>query len=271
MSEEAAVAETVEETLENDAPAVDESTADQQQEPVEQAEPEAKPEKTFTQEELDRIVQKRLAKESRKAARIAEIEAENRFLREQAEAAKRAQQAPQQEGKPNPEQYEDYESYLDALSDWKVDQKLRAHTEQAQVERQQYEQQRQAQDFEGRKEAKMSEGIEKYDDFVDVVIENPTLRITPVMAEAIVESDIGHDVAYYLGTHPDEAARIAALSPVAQIREVARLEGKVTAPPEPTKAPPPITPSGSRASVDKDPDKMSTDEWLAWRRKQLKR
>ena len=44
---------------------------------------ESKPVKTFTQEELDSIVAKRLAKEQRKLTRQAELEVENRLLREQ--------------------------------------------------------------------------------------------------------------------------------------------------------------------------------------------
>jgi hypothetical protein len=38
-----------------------------------------------------------------------------------------------------------------------------------------------------------------------------------------------------------------------------------------SKAPEPAKTVGNRASAKVDPDKMSTDEWLAWRREQIKR
>jgi hypothetical protein len=68
----------------------------------------------------------------------------------------------------------------------------------------------------------------RYSDFHDVATRSD-LPITPVMAEAIADSDIGPDVAYYLGKNPAEAARIAALSPAKQAREIGRLEARVDA------------------------------------------
>jgi hypothetical protein len=248
------------------APVVDEaapvvwSTAELQQEPVEQVQPEAKSERMFTQAELDEKIQKRLAKESRKAARIAEIETENRFLRQQAEERKQPQEQPQ--GKPTVERYETYEDYLDALSDWKVDQKLAGLKQDTSAQ----QQQREAAEFTQRRDAKLAEGAEKYDDF-DEVVRDKSLQISPYMAAAATESDIGADLLYYLGTHRDEAARIAKLNPAAQFREMVKLEDKVKAPPKTTAAPPPITPSGQRATVTKDPSDMSFNEFSEWRRK----
>jgi hypothetical protein len=55
------------------------------------------------------------------------------------------------------------------------------------------------------------------------------LPMTRAMTDAIVTSDEGAAVAYHLASNPDEARRIAALSPLAQIREIGRLEGKFAA------------------------------------------
>jgi hypothetical protein len=88
------------------------------------------------------------------------------------------------------------------------------------------------------------------------------------MAEAIIESEKGAEVLYHLGSHPDEAKRIAMLSPLAAARELGRIEARLSmpAPRTTTKAPPPVKPVGaSDAGVRKDPATMSQAEYEAWR------
>ena len=60
------------------------------------------------------------------------------------------------------------------------------------------------------------------------------------MREAIGESELGDDVAYWLGKNPAEAARIAQLSERQMVRELTKLEGKLTAP-KPTPIPRTLT------------------------------
>gem|GEM_PF-4077849 len=45
----------------------------------------------------------------------------------------------------------------------------------------------------------------------------------------MMQADNGDDIAYYLGTHMDEARAINALDPVSQIRAIGRLEAKLAA------------------------------------------
>jgi hypothetical protein len=66
-------------------------------------------------------------------------------------------------------------------------------------------------------------------DFETIAL-NPDLPVTVVMGEAISDSEIGADILYHLGTHPDEAARIAKLPPVAQVREIGKLEFQLVKP-----------------------------------------
>jgi hypothetical protein len=42
------------------------------------------------------------------------------------------------------------------------------------------------------------------------------------MAETIQSSDIGPELAYYLGTNPKEADRISRLHPLAQAKEIGK-------------------------------------------------
>ncbi len=63
----------------------------------------------------------------------------------------------------------------------------------------------------------------------DAVAHNPNLAVTPIMADAIRESNRGAEIAYYLGKNPAEAAQIAALPPVSQATAIARLENRLGA------------------------------------------
>jgi hypothetical protein len=122
---------------------------------------------------------------------------------------------------------------------------------------------------------------EKYDDFEQVAY-NQNLPITTVMAQTIQASDVGPDVAYYLGSNPREAERISRLSPYLQAKEIGKIEAKlVDNPPvkKSTNAPPPIKPVTAKGSSGggyetTDPrsiSSMSTSEWIeAERRRQIK-
>ena len=94
------------------------------------------------------------------------------------------------------------------------------------------------------------------------------------MAQTIQASEIGPEVAYYLGANPKEADRISRLEPMIQAKEIGRIEAKlVTDPPvkKSTSAPSPISPvtarnSGNPAYDTTDPRSvktMSASEWIA--------
>lgn len=114
--------------------------------------------------------------------------------------------------------------------------------------------------------------IDKYPDF-EQIVNNPNLRITGEMAETIKSSDQGPELAYYLGSNPEEALRISKLTPLTQARELGKLEGTLdAAPTKPatTKVPEPITPVHGKVSAapvldTTDPrsvSSMSATEWI---------
>lgn len=114
-------------------------------------------------------------------------------------------------------------------------------------------------------EARAEELRAKYDDYDAVALGDWTC--TEVMAEAIRESDMGPQIAYYLGKNKAEAAKIAALRLASQAAAIGRLEAKLSAPSAP-RNPPPAPPSpvnGVAAGVQKDPAKMTMAEYVAWR------
>jgi hypothetical protein len=212
--------------------------------------------KTFTQEELDAIVGKRLAREQRK------------WEREQAQKAK-SQPVPTEPLKAD--DFADAPSYADALAERKAQELLAKRDAEA-------ERQATLDAYHDREE----EARNKYDDFEQVAY-NPKLPVTETMAQTIQASDNGPDVIYYLGSNPKEAERIARLSPLLQAREIGKIEAKLGDNPPAKKtstAPAPIAPvtartSGAPAYDTTDPrsiKSMSTSEWIeADRLRQIKK
>jgi len=194
--------------------------------------------KVFTQEELDAIVSKRLAKAERKWAK---------------QATPVAPVTP-----PSLDQFGTVDEYAEARAEQIIQtrQQQARHSEIVSA-------------YQDREE----DAREKYEDFEQVAY-NPNLTITTVMAQTIQASEIGPEVAYYLGANPKEADRISRLEPMIQAKEIGRIEAKlVTDPPvkKSTSAPSPISPvtarnSGNPAFDTTDPRSiktMSPSEWIA--------
>ena len=128
------------------------------------------------------------------------------MLKQQMEQARPRQEEPS--GKPVPSQFQDYESYIEAVAEWKADQKLATIRAESEAQQRQREAQERASKVQQNSAAqRRNMRISRKLPF------DPSVPITQHMAEAIADSDMGGDVAYYLGTHRDEAHRIASLSP----------------------------------------------------------
>jgi len=215
--------------------------------------------KTFTQEELDAMIGKRLAREQRK------------WEREQAAKAQETQARKAPVDIPPIEQFNSPDEYAEVLAERKAEELL-ARREQARQQSEIIE------SFHEREE----EARNKYDDFEQVAY-NPKLPITDAMAQTIQSSDVGPDMAYYLGSNPKEADRISRLSPLQQAKELGKIEAKLSDNPPVKKtsnAPAPIAPitarsSGSPTLDTTDPrstKSMSTSEWIeAERQRQVKK
>jgi hypothetical protein len=203
--------------------------------------------KSFSQEELDAIVSKRLAREQRKWER------ETRMRQEQQPVTPREL--------PPADQFDSVDAYAQALAERKAVELLQ--------HRQAQEQQMQIlESYHEREE----EARNKYDDFEQVAY-NPNVPITNVMAETIRSSDVGPDVAYFLGSNVKEANRISKLSPYLQAKELGKIEAKLANDPPVKKtssAPAPIAPVTARGNNGKSLDttdprsvkEMSTSEWI---------
>lgn len=176
------------------------------------------------------------------------------------------------QGKPEASKFESYEAYLEALTDWKAEQKFAERekkTKEDSSKRDRVERlQQAASTFEERAE-KFREKVEDFDD----VVYDESLPVTQAMSEAILDSDIGPELLYHLGQNPKEAARIARLSPFAAAREIGKLEVKLStpAPKKPSNAPDPITPVGGKEKVTTDMEKIPIGEWMKRRNEQVRK
>lgn len=95
-----------------------------------------------------------------------------------------------------------------------------------------------------------AEASQRIPDF-EQVVGNPSLPITPEMAELIMDSDQPAELAYYLGKNVHEARRIASLdSPMELARAIGRLEARLSAPKAKTvsSAPKPVPTIAGKAS-----------------------
>jgi len=89
--------------------------------------------------------------------------------------------------------------------------------------------------------------------------------------DAIMDSgERAPDILNYLAINPVKAHEIAALSPIAQAKEVGRIEAAIASGRLVSNAPPPPQAIGSGGgSAPKDPSQMNYDEFVRFRRKQI--
>lgn len=214
-----------------------------------------------------------------KADRIKELIAERNFWRERAVAGNPAKPAapetpPEPEGPPTLEQFEHdadawakaFAAYHDKRAAQLVDQHLARVREQEQ-------QQQVAATFASREE----QFAAATPDYAEAV-SDPSLQqyVTPTISEAVVHSEVGPQLSYYLATHREELATIARMRPTQQAIALGKLEVKLSSAPPPsapkpkpvqqTRAPAPPSPIGKGKAPSKRPEDMPMDEYMEYRR-----
>jgi len=94
--------------------------------------------------------------------------------------------------------------------------------------------------------------VAEHPDYMEVAARDD-LAISVAMSHAIANADNGPAIAYWLGQHREEAARIAAIAnPVKVVMEIAKIEAKLAVPvPAPvSRAPAPPNPLRSQANAE---------------------
>lgn len=211
------------------------------------------PVKTFTQQEVDALIQKRLLKEERRVHRRIEQQQREQQQREVLERP------------PERTEFRDDDAYLQAQIEHRAE--VKATERLAERERVQ-QQERVTESF----LEKAEKASERYADF-QTVVSNPTLAINEGMAEFIADSDMGADLAYHLGKNPLKATQIAQMSPIKAARELSRIEAELASKPKatPSQAPEPISPVGSRGKASSSALPSDEDDIDTWMRKERER
>lgn len=196
--------------------------------------------------------------------REAEARARADILEKQLEETRKSQSRTEDTGAPRLEDFTDIEDFRKAVDKHAYERGLK----ESEIKRQSDAAKREQEALVASWEKKVDKGADKYDDFAEKVGElNPAFP----WAQAIMEADNGDDIAYYLGTHLDEARSILAMPTAAQIRAIGRLEAKLSAEPPkqktPSKAPAPIKPVGGKSGGANDMPN-DTDDIKTWMKKE---
>jgi len=216
-------------------------------------------------------------KNTRRAERrIAQLTAEKREMeRRLAALEQRPAETPKTPDEPKREDFADYEQYIEAKAEYKAIQAAERKLGEADKANRQAAERAQAtaqeRAFAEAREAVIDRGTELYDDF-EAVTTNEELPITPVMADALLSSEKGHELWYHLGKNPDVAERIAGLHPVKQIYELGRLDAQIAGGKRASAAPKPIDPVSPRGSNNNAlRDNIPISEWMKRRSEEVRK
>lgn len=119
--------------------------------------------------------------------------------------------------------------------------------------------------------ARVDKFKEAHPDYSEVA-ESPNVSVSIPMAHAIAHSEHGPEIAYHLGSNPDEAKRISQLPPTVQLMELGLIVAKLkSAPAKPVSAAPspikPIKPGTETPTLS--PDEESMEQYASRRKKEL--
>jgi hypothetical protein len=165
----------------------------------------------------------------------------------------------------------DQERWAEAVTDWaarKAEVAAVARIEQTAREKVETERRTQLESNFRNAESKYADSIE---DYADTVYSNRA-TVTPHMAEAIMASPLGPQLAYQI-VKSGKDREIANLPPALQGRAIALIEAQLSNRPAPTvtRAAPPPTPVSTAVAPSSNPlrDDLTDQDWMALRRQQL--
>lgn len=206
--------------------------------------------------------------------RIDKLTREKEFWKEQALTPKQvAQQAAQTEtptvtGKPSENDFETHAEFVEALTDWKVDQKVKSFEAKQNEEKAKTHQKTQEEQlFEAKKAFAAA-----VPDFAEVMADADFL-ISPALTSEVNSPEYGPQLAYFLAKNPEEVEKLNDLAPLALSRAIGRLESRFTTAPQKTaakvtNAPAPPNPVGrSSPTSEKRIEDMTPSEYDVYRAK----
>ena len=111
-------------------------------------------------------------------------------------------------------------------------------------------------------EANQATAAEAQRAFNDRITAGAVPNLPNGVADALVQSENGAELIYHLGTHLDQADKLANMSPSQAIMELGKISANLTAKPniKLSAAPEPIAPISSGGALNKDVGEMSMEE-----------
>jgi hypothetical protein len=181
--------------------------------------------------------EKRIARLTWEAAEARRETERLRVELEQKKAEEARTVKPNTEGKPKEDDFATASEFVEALADWKYEQRSKTERETRQAE--------EAKQSQSSLQKKVQADIAAFravqPDF-DEVMEDAAFQSTPLMIQELQESDMGPALLYHFAKNPDEANRIAEMTDSRKVaREVAKIEARLTSAPAKKQAP--ITPT----------------------------
>ena len=261
------------------APAEEKVVTEQEQQPQEEVKAEqaddqetgdVAEQEAETQDESKPKPLSRSQRQQRKIARLSSM------LSEQSEELERLRQAgnrPEQQGPPKEEDFNgDYFAYQAAKTAYDVKQELRTELAAARESDNQREVARRAREASSEFLERVDEvkpSVPDYDEVINEFVADGG-RFAQHIIEEVRDSDVGPMLAYYLAKNPELVSELNSLPPRDAAREIGRLEARVSMPKpkKQTQAPAPLVQPKGGASAPKDPQKMSMEEYMAWRKGQ---
>lgn len=220
-------------------------------------------------------VQKRIDKltaQRREAERRA-AELERKLAERETQATKPAEQ--KTSDKPTPDKFGTYEEYVEALTDWKTEQKLAREREQRKAETEkavEAERQKTLGHSWQESEAKARKEHADYDEVIqeaaEAIRDGELPKISDSTFRAIMETDSKAEILYHLAKNREDLEQLASATGSRVYLELGKIEAKLNTPaqekPKVTGAPKPPSTVGGRANKSFDPNDPSVDinEWM---------
>lgn len=206
-------------------------------------------------------------KQSRTSKRIQELANARRAAEERAERAEKAlSELTKQDDDGDYDEY-DINSVIERSSKATARYLQEQSAKQAREEAKQVEQQQMQARLDAfvESEAEFASTVPDYQEAIQSLNDVPQSQH---VAELIVDSDKGPQVAYYLAKHPNEARAVVNMSPIEAAKFIGGIEARISARPArtTTKAPKPVPKvTGKSAGSATDPNNMSQAAYEKWR------
>jgi hypothetical protein len=166
--------------------------------------------------------------------------------------------------KPKASDFPNPQDFVEALTDWKSDEREYRNALKAQAEEAQATQREVFQEYNHR----VAEARGEYEDFEKVVGQSD-LKIWPEVQQALLVHENGPDIVYYLAKNPEIAEKLGEMPPARAVAEIGKIAVEMQTPsaPKAKPKPPVIHPVGGTTKVEiADRTNMSHAEWKRQRR-----